>query len=324
MKESSQNGSKARTHDSETNQRSNEEYLRLLGSSVRSARAHRGMTRKTLAAHSGVSERFLAELESGTGNASVLVLRRIAESLNLPLDAILPRTEQQSDDLIHAMGLLHRLDRDDVAKARELLVEHFDEKPQGKREQRIALIGLRGAGKSTIGKLLAENFGLPFFELDGLVEQTSGLSLALIFDLYGQGGFRRFERRCLDELLGGPQSFVLAAGGSLVSEPKTYNRLLSSCYTIWLRARPQEHMSRVMAQGDMRPMAEQPDAMADLERILSQREPLYRRADQTVETSGKSIEQVLEQCVDAVRQFRESISNSGLQSDRLGSDRLPL
>ncbi|HWC19924.1 MAG TPA: helix-turn-helix transcriptional regulator [Terriglobales bacterium] len=324
MKASSQNGSKARSNGSETDHRSNSDYLHLLGKSIRSARARRGMTRKTLAADSGVSERFLADLESGTGNASVLVLRQIAQSLNLPMDAILPRTPTQSDDLIQALELLHRLDSAAVARARKLLVEHFNERVQCARQQRIALIGLRGAGKSTIGKLLAKNSDLPFFELDRLVEQTSGLSLAVIFDLYGQSGFRRFERRCLDELLSGQQSFVLATGGSLVSEPATYDSLLSSCYTIWLRATPQEHMSRVIAQGDMRPMAEQPDAMAELERILAEREPLYRQADATVETSGKSIEEVLEECLNSVGQFRQSIAKTDSQNDRLRADRWPL
>ena len=274
------------------------EYLRLLGENIRAVRARRGMTRKMLAHHSGVSERFLAQLESGTGNASVLILRQISEALNLPLEALLRPIHERSSQLEHAVELLQRLEPVELAQARELLFQQFGVKnKENDRRQRIALIGLRGAGKSTIGKLLARKLGLPFVELDGLIEQTSGVSLGVIFDLYGQSGFRRFERRCLDDLLSTQKRFVVATSGSLVSEPSTYERLLASCYTIWLRAIPEEHMTRVIAQGDMRPMAHNPEAMADLERILEEREELYGRADIAVDTSGKSVEEVLQECL---------------------------
>ncbi|MFL6438548.1 MAG: helix-turn-helix transcriptional regulator [Terriglobales bacterium] len=278
-------------------------YLRGLGESLRAARSRRGMTRKVLAAQSGVSERFLAQLESGTGNASILILRQIARALDLPLDAMLSNRSGVPADLAHAVEFLARLDAADLAKARELLLQKFGNKEDDGRRERIALIGLRGAGKSTIGRLLADKLEVPFFELDREIEQTSGLLLSMIFDMYGQSGFRRFERRCLDELLNEQKRFVVATGGSLVSEPATYDRLLSSCHTIWLRAKPHEHMSRVLAQGDMRPMAQNPEAMSDLERILAEREPLYRQADVTVETSAKSVEQVLEECLAYVRSF---------------------
>jgi XRE family aerobic/anaerobic benzoate catabolism transcriptional regulator len=261
------------------------------------------MTRKILAVHSGVSERFLAQLEGGTGNASILILRQIARALDLPLDAMLSNGSGVPADLAHTVEFLARLDAGDLAKARELLVQKFGNKEDEGRRERIALIGLRGAGKSTVGRLLADKIEVPFFELDRRIEQASGLSLSMMFDMYGQSGFRRFERRCLDDLLNDQKRFVVATGGSLVSEPATYDRLLSSCHTIWLRATPQEHMSRVVAQGDMRPMAQNPEAMSDLERILAEREPLYRQADITIETSGKSVEQVLEACLAQVRSF---------------------
>jgi XRE family aerobic/anaerobic benzoate catabolism transcriptional regulator len=261
------------------------------------------MTRKILAVHSGVSERFLAQLEGGTGNASILILRQIARALDLPLDAMLSNGSGVPADLTHTVEFLARLDAGDLAKARELLVQKFGNKEDEGRRERIALIGLRGAGKSTVGRLLADKIEVPFFELDRRIEQASGLSLSMMFDMYGQSGFRRFERRCLDDLLNDQKRFVVATGGSLVSEPATYDRLLSSCHTIWLRATPQEHMSRVVAQGDMRPMAQNPEAMSDLERILAEREPLYGQADITIETSGKSVEQVLEACLAQVRGF---------------------
>ena len=273
------------------------EYLRLLGESLRAARARRGMTRKMLAADSGVSERFLAQLESGTGNASILVLRQIARALDLPLKALLPEAEAASPDLERSIELLQRLDPVTITKAREVLLSQFGGQDLRGRRDRIALIGLRGAGKSSVGKLLADKLRLPFFELDKRIEKASGLSLNMIFDMYGQSGFRRFERRCLEDLLSKEDRFVLATGGGLVSEPTTCDRLLSACYTVWLKATPQEHMSRVIAQGDMRPMTQSSEAMSDLERILTEREPLYRRADAVVDTSGRTIGEVLDECL---------------------------
>jgi len=303
MNESSLNGSE-RTADAtvaglraEQPSRNGADYLHLLGDSVRAARARRGMTRKMLARDSGVSERFLAQLETGAGNASILVLRQIAEALDLQLEALLPNGRREPAELARSIDLLRGLDPEILAEAHELLLQRFGQAPASERSARIALIGLRGAGKSAIGKLLAARLRLPFVELDRLIEQESGLSLSMIFDMYGQSGFRRFERRCFDELLDRHDRFVLATGGSLVSEPATYDRLLATCYTIWLRATPQEHMSRVIAQGDMRPMAQNPEAMSDLERILAQREHLYRKADATVNTSGQSAEQTLADCL---------------------------
>ena len=275
-------------------QPSDSEYLRLLGETIRAARARRGMTRKMLAGQSGVSERFLAQLEGGTGNASVLILRQISHALNLSLEAMLPGAHRRSAEMASAVELLDRLEAPELKEALDLLLQRFGPKNQDHdRHQRVALIGLRGAGKSTVGKLLAKKLALPFFELDRLIEQTSGISLSMIFDLYGQSGFRRFERRCLDDLLSTHPRFVVATGGSLVSEPDTYERLLANCYTIWLQATPHEHMSRVIAQGDMRPMAQNPEAMADLERILRERDELYRKADASIDTSGRSLEEVV-------------------------------
>jgi XRE family aerobic/anaerobic benzoate catabolism transcriptional regulator len=250
-----------------------------------------------------VSERFLAQLESGTGNASILVLREIADAFDLPLEALLPEGDRPSADLAGAVELLRRLDDMNLARANRMLREEFGAQSPMQRGQRIALIGLRGAGKSTIGKLLAEKLQLPFFELDRLIEEESGLSLGMIFDMYGQSGFRRFEHRCLEELLRREQRFVLATGGSLVSESATYDRLLAACYTIWLQATPQEHMSRVIAQGDMRPMAQNPEAMSDLERILAERNQLYNKADVTINTSDRTIAEALNDSLERVKQF---------------------
>lgn len=277
--------------------RNDSEYLDLLGRNVRAARARCRLTRKALALKSGVSERFLAQLESGSGNASVLLLRQIARALDVPLHVILTNGSEQSPDLEHALNFLRNLDSENIRRARQLLAEHFGTQNRASRMDRVALIGLRGAGKSTTGKLLAERLNAPFFELDRLIELASGLSLSMIFDLYGQAGFRRFEQQCLDHLLRSEPRFVVATGGSLVLEPLTYRTLLSSCYTIWLQASPEEHMSRVIAQGDIRPMARNPQAMSDLQRILAEREALYRQADLTVNTSKRSVHTVVADCL---------------------------
>jgi len=270
------------------------DYLTLLGERVRETRARRGMTRKLLARDSGVSERYLAQLETGQGNISILLLRQIAKALDIPVEALVLQGPEPPVDLVHTTEFLRRLPAAELAEARRLLVQHFGGVDLEARRGRIALIGLRGAGKSTLGAMLADQMEIPFLELDRLIEQESGVSLSAIFDLYGQSGFRRLERRCLDQVIERHPRFVLATGGSLVSEPATFERLLTMCFTVWLKATPEEHMQRVIAQGDMRPMADNRESMSDLRRILEVREPLYRKADVTVDTSAVSLEEAVD------------------------------
>jgi XRE family aerobic/anaerobic benzoate catabolism transcriptional regulator len=278
------------------------EYLKLLGDRVREARARRGMTRKILARDSGVSERYLAQLERGQGNISILLLRDIARALDLPLELLVLQGPEPPIDLIHTTEFLRRLRPEELTQARQLLIENFAGVDTDTRRNRIALIGLRGAGKSTLGAMLAERLEMPFIELDRLIEQASGVTLNVIFDLYGQSGFRRLERRCLEQVLERHPRFVLSSGGSLVSEPATFERLLTTCFTVWLRATPEEHMQRVIAQGDMRPMADNDESMSDLRRILAVREPLYGMADRVVDTSGNALNESLTTLMDAVGQ----------------------
>ena len=280
--------------------------LRLLGERVRAARASRGMTRKRLARDSGVSERYLAQLEAGEGNPSVAVMREIAKALDLPIEKLVYNGPETPTELAHMSEYLRTLPPQDLkaalAKMRKVIAEHFGfGGSQAARHARVALIGLRGAGKSTLGARLGRELGAPFLELDRLIEIESGVSLSAIFDLYGQGGFRRLERRCLEDAIERYPRFVLATGGSLVSEPATFERLLTTCYTVWLRATPEDHMERVLAQGDMRPMADNREAMSDLRRILNVREPLYRKADLVVDTSEHSLAEAAEMIVRAVR-----------------------
>ncbi len=277
-------------------------YLRTIGERVRATRARRGMTRKLLARDSGVSERYLAQLETGQGNISILLLRQIATALDTPVEALVLDGPEPPVDLLHTTEFLRRLSAAELAEARRALVEHFGGVDTTARRGRVALIGLRGAGKSTLGALLADRLEVPFLELDRLIEQESGVTLSAIFDLYGQSGFRRLERRCLDQVIERHPRFVLATGGSLVSQPATFERLLTMCYTVWLRATPEEHMQRVIAQGDMRPMADNRESMSDLRRILEVREPLYRKADVTIETSGTTVDQAVETLARIVRE----------------------
>ncbi len=278
------------------------DYLKLLGERVRQTRARRGMTRKLLARDSGVSERYLAQLETGQGNISILLLRQIANALDIPVEALVLAGPEPPVDLVHTTEFLRRLPAAEMAEARRLLVQHFGGVDLEARRGRIALIGLRGAGKSTLGAVLAERLEVPFLELDRLIEQESGVSLSAIFDLYGQSGFRRLERRCLDQVIERYPRFVLATGGSLVSEPATFERLLTMCFTVWLRSTPEEHMQRVIAQGDMRPMADNRESMSDLKRILEVREPLYRKADVTLDTGASAIEESVESLITFVRE----------------------
>lgn len=280
------------------------EYLTLLGERVRETRARRGMTRKLLARDSGVSERYLAQLETGQGNISILLLRQIAKALDIPVEALVLQGPEPPVDLVHTTEFLRRMPAAELADARRLLVQHFGGVDLEARRGRIALIGLRGAGKSTLGAMLAGRLEVPFLELDRLIEQESGVSLSAIFDLYGQSGFRRLERRCLDQVIERHPRFVLATGGSLVSEPATFERLLTMCFTVWLKATPEEHMQRVIAQGDMRPMADNRESMSDLKRILEVREPLYRKADVIIDTSAVLLEEAVDQLDRTIRESK--------------------
>ena len=266
-------------------------YLRDLGERVRAERARRGMTRRILARDAGLSERYLAQLESGRGNISIALLRRLAAAMNLPVARLVGDMPDDPVDLHLLVETLRRLSPQELREARALLAAHFGIADDRQRQRRIALIGLRGAGKSTLGDRLARHLGASFIELDSEIERDAGLSLGEIFALHGQAAYRRSERRALDGVLQRSPAFVLAAGGGIVAEPATYERLLAHCYTVWLKAAPEEHMSRVIAQGDLRPMADNRQAMGDLKRILGVRGPLYSRADATVDTAGRDVEE---------------------------------
>jgi XRE family aerobic/anaerobic benzoate catabolism transcriptional regulator len=273
-------------------------YLKRVGDRVRLGRARRGMSRRVLSQASGVSERYLAELERGAGNASLLVLRQVADALGLEVAQLVSDQAEPPIDLSLALRQLERLSPADLAEARRLLAQRFG---TGRAAHgRIALVGLRGAGKTTLGQRAAEALGVPFVELDREVERASGMELSEIFATHGQAMYRRLERQCLETVIARFDRVVIATGGSLVTEPATYDLLISSCFVVWLSAAPQEHMARVLAQGDLRPMAEGPQAMDDLKAILGSRAALYAKADVQVDTSGKSETDALAELLAAV------------------------
>jgi len=263
------------------------DYLRRLGERVRMLRNQRGMSRKVLAAHARVSERYLAQMEAGKGNCSIVLLRRIARAIGLPVTQLVQDGAEPPLDIVLLTQFLERLPPPALAEARSLLLKQFGGASDARR-RRIALIGLRGGGKSTLGRLLAEKLGAPFIELDREIEKRSGASLNEIFDMFGQQTFRRAEREALEAVLAQHHDFVMATSGSIVTDPGTLELLLASCFTVWVRAEPDEHMQRVMAQGDMRPMANSGRAMDDLVSILKSREPLYAKAEAALMTSGKT------------------------------------
>jgi XRE family transcriptional regulator, aerobic/anaerobic benzoate catabolism transcriptional regulator len=268
---------------------SDPDFLMSLGRHVREAREQRGMSRKALAQGADVSERYLAVLEAGEGNASVILLRRVAGALGVQLSDLLDTSDTQAEQRL-IRRFLSSLPPQRLEEVLGRLTQEFGH-DEGVRRRRITLVGLRGAGKSTLGRALAKALRRPFIELDGEVEREAGLSLSEVFLLYGQAGYRRIERRCLQRIIDSHADVVLTAGGGIVSETDTYKLLLLNCYTVWVKAAPKEHMARVVAQGDMRPMAGHAEAMEDLRRILSSREALYNKADAVVDTSGSSVEQ---------------------------------
>jgi XRE family transcriptional regulator, aerobic/anaerobic benzoate catabolism transcriptional regulator len=267
------------------------QFLASLGERVRGVREQRAMARKLLARSADVSERYLAALEGGEGNASVIFLRRVAGALGVPLIDLL----DVGDSGLERRQLRRFVESLPPKRAEEALRRLQDEFGQDDavRRKRITLIGLRGAGKSTLGSALAKELRRPFIELDREIEREAGMPLSEVFLLYGQPGYRRIERRCLERVISNQEDVVLTVGGGIVSESETYNLLLLNCFTVWIKAAPEEHMSRVIAQGDMRPMAGHVEAMDDLRHILASRETLYAKADAAVDTSGRAVEKSL-------------------------------
>ncbi|HSC62261.1 MAG TPA: helix-turn-helix transcriptional regulator [Caldimonas sp.] len=264
-------------------------FLLALGERVRLLRSRRGLTRKSVATSSGVSERHLANLEYGVGNASILVLQQVAGALDCDLAELVGDVSTSSPEWLMLRETLRGKSDADLRRARAAIAKLFGtDGVDPARGRRIALIGLRGAGKSTLGRLLGDALELPFVELSREIERIAGASIREIHDLYGTNAYRRYERRALDEVVRLHAEAVIATPGGIVAEPATFNALLAHSTTVWLQASPEEHMARVAAQGDTRPMAQSSEAMADLRRILAGRAAFYAKADATFDTTGRS------------------------------------
>lgn len=274
-----------------TDEHADQRFLQQVGNRVRNARKRHGMSRKVLARESGVSERYLAQLETGSGNISILLLRQVAAATGLKLQDLVTEPEEDSPEILSILELARRASPDQREDIIANLSGMLDRSGADLKATRIALIGLRGAGKSTLGQLIAEDLKIPFIELNREIELDSGLAIAEIFALYGQDGYRRLEQRCLRSVIDRHSEVVLAVAGGIVAEANTYEMLLRSFHSVWLQASPEEHMARVRAQGDRRPMAGNPAAMNDLRSILESRQQDYANAEMTFDTSGKSVEE---------------------------------
>jgi len=266
-------------------------FLMSLGERVRNLRSRKGMTRKAVALAADVSERHLANLEYGTGNVSVLVLLQVSHALQCSLAELLGDISTSTPEWLLIRELLGKRTESDLRRARVQLTEMFGEGGDAAaRRTRIALIGLRGAGKTTLGQRLADDLGFPFIELSREIEKFAGCQISEIHNLYGANAYRRYERRALEEAIQIYPEAVIATPGGLVSDSANFNLLLSHCTTAWLQASANDHMARVAAQGDLRPMAASPEAMEDLKRILQGRSAFYSKADISIDTSAQNVD----------------------------------
>lgn len=271
-------------------ERDDGEFLMSLGKRVREIRDRRGMTRKLVAREAGVSERHLAHLEAGEGNVSIVLLRHITRALDVSLIELLAPEAEDTVEKRLIRRFLERLPQHRLEEVVFRLMRDFGHE-EAVRRKRVALIGLRGAGKSTLGNRLAKEMGVGFIELDREIERETGMPASELFALYGQAGYRRIEQRTLERVIRDNERGVISVGGGVVAQQETYDMLLSNCLTVWVKAQPEEHMARVMAQGDLRPMAGNDEAMEDLKRILEAREPLYAKADTVIDTSGETVDE---------------------------------
>ena len=286
---------RAKTHETlpgpESTPGSEAAFLAAIGREVRRSRAKRGMTRRQLAQASETSERYLAQIESGAGNPSVSVLRAIAQALDLPCAALLPDAGARNATFGTILDLVAQVPEGELPALAKEIESRIAQPRQTDRAQRIALVGLRGAGKSTLGRMLAQHLSCPFIELDRIVEEDYGASIPDLIEMSGTATFRRHERSALDRIVAANETAVITTAGGIVSNSETYALLLRRTHTIWIKAKPEDHMARVMAQGDFRPMAQNRQAMADLMAILDARRSDYARAEAELDTSGDTIQQ---------------------------------
>lgn len=268
-----------------------------VGDRVRKARELKGIPRRVLSETSGVSPRYLAQLESGAGNISIGLLERVAIALDHRIEWFVSEEDPWTSDVVKMASLLHAADQEVQQAVMQLLNPSA---PGEQRSNRICLLGLRGAGKSTLGKLAGAELGVPFLELNREIEDHAGMPIAEVLALYGQEGYRTLEAQALQRVVATHGTVILAVAGGIVAEPMTYNALLNEFHTVWVQAQPEEHMARVAAQGDERPMAGNPEAMAQLRSLLDSRQALYDRAKAKLDTSGKTLDATLAELLELI------------------------
>ena len=304
------------TRSAEAGYADGEAIAAAVGRAIRTSRAKRGMTRRQLAHASGTSERYLAQIEAGAGNPTVVILAAIAAALELPIIDLLPRPSGRSAAMTRILDLIGRTPADELSRIVELIEAGSGTVAASDRARRIALIGLRGAGKSTLGRKLAAELGFPFIELDRLVEQDYGAPIPDLVEMAGLTTFRRYERACLERVIDQQKAAVIATAGGIVSNAETFALLLRRSHAVWIKARPDQHMTRVMQQGDFRPMARNREAMTDLKAILEARAPDYARAHVELDTSDDTVERSCEKLVQiAKRCFASARSQAGTPHD---------
>ncbi len=275
-------------------------FINTVGERIRQSRQRKGISRRAVSELSGVSQRYLAQLEAGTGNISIALLYKVAHALGHRVDWFVGDEDPRGSEtaamvqLFRSAGSAERQRVLDILNAGSVRLTH---------KNRICLIGVRGAGKSTLGKMVGEALFMPFIELNSDIEEQGGMPVDEVIALYGQEGLRRLERQALERIVSTTDEVIVAVAGGIVSEPLAYDFLLQNFHTVWLKATPKEHMDRVRAQGDYRPMAGNPKAMEELQSILTSREALYSKANSTVSTSGKSVEESLRDVLSVVESF---------------------
>lgn len=277
------------------------DLIRIVGERVRKARELKGIPRRVLSERSGVSPRYLAQLETGGGNISIGLLKRVALALDYRLEWLVMDEDPWMSESLKIADLYRTAPESLRGKVRDLLAPA---PPEHLRADRVCLIGLRGAGKSTLGAKAGQALRVPFVELNREIEDHAGMAVNEVLALYGQEGYRRLESQAINRIISTHDTVILAVAGGIVAEPETYKTLMAHFHTIWLKAAPDDHMSRVRAQGDMRPMAGNPEAMAQLQSILQSREALYARAEAMLDTGGKALQTSLDELVALIRERR--------------------
>jgi len=273
--------------------------IRRVGERVRKARERKGIPRRVLSEMSGVSPRYLAQLEAGEGNISIGLLQRVAIALDHRIEWLTGEDDPWNSDSLRVADLFRTASADVQQKVLQTL---SPEPIEARRAHRVCLVGLRGAGKSTLGAMARDALDIPFVELNREIEEQSGMPVAEVLALYGQEGYRNLEAQAIDRVIATYDTMILAVAGGIVAEPDTYNSLLNNFHTIWVKTSPQEHMSRVRAQGDERPMADNPEAMEQLKSILTSREVLYEKALAQLDTSNKSKELSLGELLSVIQE----------------------